>query len=460
MIKFSQLNEEIKEKRAVIAFGRFQPPHAGHSALIKHIHSFSGDKHIYVSGSHDNKENPLTGEERVSILKKMHPEHASSFHVASGDTSTIFKALSHAHKQGYKHVTVVAGPDRKKGYEDLINRYNGKVTGDFKEPAFHFKSWKVEAEEHRVGESGKSSGISGTKMRNAAISGDTETFRKGLHPNINDNDMHKIMHTIRSRLSTKLREEYIDGKIFKIGNIVEHEGNPEEIITLGTNYVTTMDTSGTIHRRWLSDVIISEQNINMKDIKPVFYGNQVRFHGYKTTKFSKPIQEEFKRLIAEDRTNSKFISNMKILILLKNTNTVLEEFERGITKNNYEKIRSAFECSGKHLQDLKSSTSHSYRNDIESKLHFYELMEGIKLSNADAMKAAKIIATAMDLPNIDSYKTPEDMVNAVARHSRTKKFSVDGWKIVGKMLNTATNAGIKWDKSIFPKPTQKAIDLI
>jgi hypothetical protein len=469
MKRFTDLHEQLRAKKAVIAFGRFQPPHAGHSALIKHIHSFPGDKHIYVSGTHDKKENPLTSDERVSLLKKMHPEHSKSFHSAKGETGTIFRALEHAHKKGYTHVTVVGGPDRKAEYERILHTYNGKA--DKKgSVAFHFKSWKVEGEGKRVGEGTSGGGVSGTKMRNAALSGDKATFRKGLHPNIGDDDMHHLMNTIRTRLGHKplnedvventLRESYVSGNLFKVGDVVTYDNVNEEITNLGPNYVTTIDSNGAIHRRWLKDVKLAE-NAEHMTAKPKFYGNQVRFYGYTTTSLTKDIQTRFKNLINENvsKVTGDISSNLKIIMLLQSTDEMLRECAN-INHDNYQKLRIAFDRSAKYLDHFQALSEHcNYRDQIEDALTFFEIMEGIKTSNTNKMKAARIIADAIELPDVDKYTTPEDIVNAAAKHARTKKFSVEGWKIVGKMMNMATSVGISWNKDIFPKPTQKAIGI-
>ena len=464
MKKFTELSEALKSKRAVIAFGRFQPPHAGHSALLHHIHSFPGDKHVYVSGSHDSKENPFTAHERVKILHKMHPEYAKSIHAADENTHTIFKALAHAHANGYNHVTVVGGPDRKSEYEKILSTYNGKKDKKGNVP-FHFKSWKVESEEKRVGAGGGGSGISGTKMRNAALSGDKATFRKGLHPNLTDEDMHHMMNTIRTRMGHKpmneaadpLREEYISGNLFHVGDIVETKNGTETIANLGSNYVSTVDANGTLHRHWIHTITLSENKMDV-NLNSRFYGHQVRFHGFRTSSFTKNIQEKFKPLFKQQLVEETHLQNLQLLMLLQSTDAMLKEWKT--SPINYQKLRIEFDRSGKYLNTFSALAEHEeYRKEIEDALIVHELTEGAKIGSSDKMKAAKLIAQALDVPDLHKYTTPEDLVNAAAAHSRTKKFAVDGWKIVGKMMNTATKAGIAWNKDIFPKPTQKAIEL-
>ena len=66
---------EEKEKHAVFAFGRFNPPTIGHEKLIHKVEdtakSVGGEAHIIASHSEGTGKNPLPKEKKVGYLKKV-----------------------------------------------------------------------------------------------------------------------------------------------------------------------------------------------------------------------------------------------------------------------------------------------------------------------------------------------------------------------------------------------------
>jgi nicotinamide mononucleotide adenylyltransferase len=57
------LNEE-KEKHAVLAFGRMNPPTTGHQVLVNKVHDIAkknnASHHVVLSGTQDKSKNPLS----------------------------------------------------------------------------------------------------------------------------------------------------------------------------------------------------------------------------------------------------------------------------------------------------------------------------------------------------------------------------------------------------------------
>ena len=75
MLSFlSFLKESAGEKHAVMAFGRMNPPTAGHEKLVQHMHDtakkYNADHILVLSGSHDTKDgkNPLSPEQSNPLL--------------------------------------------------------------------------------------------------------------------------------------------------------------------------------------------------------------------------------------------------------------------------------------------------------------------------------------------------------------------------------------------------------
>ena len=66
--------EALEFGRVVFAPGRFQPPHAGHEAMIKQLVRFAKKMKaepiiVVISGSKQSEKNPLPGPVRVQALR-------------------------------------------------------------------------------------------------------------------------------------------------------------------------------------------------------------------------------------------------------------------------------------------------------------------------------------------------------------------------------------------------------
>lgn len=170
---------EAAEKTAVFAFGRMNPPTTGHEKLMHAVHKEAqkhGAKgHVVTSHSHDSNKNPLPQDKKIKYLQKVHPH--VHVHGSSKTHPTMLHQASEFHKQGHKHLVMVAGSDRVKDFHKTLHKYNGQ-----KGPHGHynFKSIKVVSSGARDPDSEGVSGMSGTKMRAHAKAGDHESFKKGL----------------------------------------------------------------------------------------------------------------------------------------------------------------------------------------------------------------------------------------------------------------------------------------
>ena len=64
-----------KEKTAVLAFGRMNPPTTGHEKLIKKTHQVArqhgGSAHVVTSHSHDSNKNPIPQDKKIGYLKTL-----------------------------------------------------------------------------------------------------------------------------------------------------------------------------------------------------------------------------------------------------------------------------------------------------------------------------------------------------------------------------------------------------
>lgn len=186
------LSESSGSKKLVFSFGRFQPPTIGHKLLIDKVvsqaKSLRADHLIYASKTQDKKSNPLNVNIKVKYLRKMFP--GVNFEPANEEIRTFIEALKNFYKKGYKEVYMVAGSDRLADYQRIFDKYNGGED-------FSFEKLKVISAGERDPDAEGASGMSGTKMRQAAFAGNFELFRQGIPSSLSDSDAKKLMDDIR-----------------------------------------------------------------------------------------------------------------------------------------------------------------------------------------------------------------------------------------------------------------------
>lgn len=181
----------MADKHIVFAFGRMNPPTAGHSKLVDKVHSeaqkHGADHRVIVSHSQDKHKNPLSAQHKISYLKHIHP--GVKFEASTKQHPHFMAHLQKMHKEGYSHVTMVAGSDRVHEFQKLADKYNGKD--------YHFKKIKVVSAGHRDPDAEGTTGISGTKMRAHAANNDYKSFKSGLHSRAQDSHAKKLFHAVR-----------------------------------------------------------------------------------------------------------------------------------------------------------------------------------------------------------------------------------------------------------------------
>ena len=264
-----------------VAFGRFNPPTTGHEKLLDTVAKSSddGDYIIVPSRSQDKKKNPLDADTKVSIMRQMFPGHSEKI-VNDPANRTIFDVLKKAHMDGYTNVRIVGGGDRVKEFENLSGNYNGKL--------YAFDNIEVRSAGERDPDAEDDlSGMSASKQRKAAAEGDFKTFRKGVPASMNDKQARELYNTLRNAMQIKegwslweiapkfdwlnLRENYIQEKVFKIGQLVENlnTGLVGKIIRRGTNYLICVTEDNIMFKSWIKDVVETKnyQEVPMKNIK-------------------------------------------------------------------------------------------------------------------------------------------------------------------------------------------------
>ena len=168
-----QLFEE--PRTAVVAYGRMNPPTIGHQKLVDKIKSLPGDHYVFLSQSQKPKTDPLTFEDKLRYAKFFFPNVT----VGHPEVKTIIQALQKLEQLGYENVVYVAGSDRVQAFEDLLNKYNGQADKSGNIP-YSFKSIKIVSAGERDPDADGAEGMSASKMRQAAVDNDLESFKQGV----------------------------------------------------------------------------------------------------------------------------------------------------------------------------------------------------------------------------------------------------------------------------------------
>jgi len=166
-----------------LAFGRFNPPHAGHGKLMdiaaESAAETEGDYVIVPSRTLDPKKNPLDADSKVSTMRTLFPVHAEKI-VNDPQNNTIFDVLKKAHNDGYANVRIVAGEDRLAQFDKLSQNYNGQL--------YEFEGLETISSGQRDDDSESMEGYSASRMRLAAMEGDFKSFYQNLQNEVTATD--------------------------------------------------------------------------------------------------------------------------------------------------------------------------------------------------------------------------------------------------------------------------------
>ena len=267
-----------------LAFGRFNPPHAGHGQLMdiaaESAMETEGDYIIVPSRSNDPKKNPLDADTKVSTMRNMFPNHSEKI-INDPQNNTIFDVLKKAHNDGYTNVRIVAGDDRVKEFDKLSQNYNGQL--------YEFEGLETISSGAREDDSEGMEGYSASRMRLAAMEGDFKSFYANLEQQVRSEETGEVeiiplmnkkaakdyFISVRQAMGVEqvkecwniweiapkedrenLREAYIKKEIFDIGTKVENvnTGLIGRIIRRGANHLICVTEDNIMFKSWIKDV--------------------------------------------------------------------------------------------------------------------------------------------------------------------------------------------------------------
>ena len=238
MKDYRQLIKELPSTTLVCALGDFDPPTTAHELLVKTVNRLAEQKNtdhvIYAS----TKDSLIQEEKKEQYLKLMFPK--TNF--KSVNESKISDLLEELSKK-YKKIVIVAGSEQVAGLKKLVKENAQIISINEKNPDANY-----------------------AKMKQLAVKGLYEQFKKKLPSTIRELDGRRLMNDVRHGLGLdpvkeqlvlvkdKLREEYFRGEIFNEGDIVESNGKQFTIVKRGSNHLLLKEESGKLVSKWIQDV--------------------------------------------------------------------------------------------------------------------------------------------------------------------------------------------------------------
>ena len=265
------------------------------------------DYRIYLSKSEDTSKNPLNARVKLATMKQMFPRHSRS--ILLNPSNMILDIVTDLYKRGYSNITMVAGSDRVREFDTILKKYNGVKS---RHGLYDFDSINVASAGERDPDADGATGMSASKMRQAAKDKDFNSFKKGLPSGFaNSTKAQDLFKNVRKGMmlaasleessalrfkpfitaSTKeelnkmtLRDKYITEHLYDVGDIVDDvESNITGVIVRrGTNYVTLEDEDMKLHKCWLYNimetpvypVILEERAMNLKEKRKNVYDKE------------------------------------------------------------------------------------------------------------------------------------------------------------------------------------------
>lgn len=203
-MNFKDFIKEEKEKHAVLAFGRFNPPTIGHEKLVNKTkevaHEVGGTHHVVLSHSQDSSKNPLTAQQKLKHAQRFFPD--TNLSVSSKEHPNFLSQAAKLHKAGTTHLHMIAGADRISEYEKILHKYND-VKGSHGH--FNFKKITIHSAGERDPDAEGVEGMSASKMRGHAASSNFAEFKKGVPSHVHEKHAKELYHDVRRGMSIKER---------------------------------------------------------------------------------------------------------------------------------------------------------------------------------------------------------------------------------------------------------------
>lgn len=236
-------------------------------------------------------------------------------------------------------------------------------------------------------------------------------------------------------------------ELFEVGDFVKFKTLEGEIVNIHPKYATVV-VEGREHRVWVYELELSDKYPKRDQL----YKESLIYKGYKTKNFNRNLSEAFKEISSDVDDTYAMLECLKVFdYVLSVTDEMIIE--------NFKTVRIQTE----RLKRYSKKVGASYLTDsivslVEEELLKYAILEDLKFSTTDRVMIAKIIAMVAGI-NINSAD-PTNVINQAVMKLKTSQLTSTGWKMVGRLMNIATKAGIHWNKDVFPNSIQTQMGII
>lgn len=179
------------QKRVVWAYSRMNPPSVGHYDFLKECVKTAKEKQaqcvLFLSKTEDNKNNPLSLAEKEKVIKELKIAGLTiNDNAEASNIIAVYRILAFG---GVTNQWCMCGPDREAEYKKFAERNSTR-----------FATSEVLCPKGRVLVDGDE--VSGTRVREAALTGNFELFKKLVAP-VSEHTKKDIFEKIRARIVKK-----------------------------------------------------------------------------------------------------------------------------------------------------------------------------------------------------------------------------------------------------------------
>lgn len=222
--------------KAVITFGRMNPPTLGHQKLFDKILSVAQEENakpfVFLSSSQDKKKNPLSFQEKVKIVKAGYKPIAK-FISNDSNIRNIFQAIQSLIDKGYTDITLVVGDDRVDEFNKVVGRY---INIDHKD-SLNLDRFKVVSAGSRNPDSIGVTGISASQVRSFVMKNDFENFQKLLLQDLSVNQKKFIFQKLRKNLQEENTLQDDQNEIESFKEYLMGQQNTPHALEIGTDEI-------------------------------------------------------------------------------------------------------------------------------------------------------------------------------------------------------------------------------
>ena len=181
-------------KKAIITWGRMNPPHIGHRNLISKViqkgNNIGANAFVVVTHTQNKKKNPLTQNEKAAIIRTMFPNNRKLGILFTSRNVSNPTAMAQVLKnRGYNEVFFIVGSN----YDPNGNKPYGY-------------NWVKGVTPVIPGVPRGTTGMSATAVRGFALNGNRVSMCKAMNNRVNVN---ACMKTIRNRMAPKLKFQFL-----------------------------------------------------------------------------------------------------------------------------------------------------------------------------------------------------------------------------------------------------------